>query len=71
MLFYMVCWTGVEGIYSCGHQHLSLGDALECLVPDGKSFIRASDEGRLRSLNDTEFSAFLSAIAGGIFKGRS
>jgi hypothetical protein len=68
MLFYMVCWTEVEGIYSCGHEHLSLADALECLVPDGKSFIRASDDGRLRSLNDAEFSVFLAEIAGGILK---
>jgi hypothetical protein len=71
MLFYMVCWTAIEGIYSCGHEHLSVKEAVECLVPDGKSFIRASDQGRLRSLNDAEFSVFLSEIAGGILKSKS
>ena len=71
MIFYMVCWTELEGIYSCGHEHLSVAEALECLVPDGKSFIRARDEGRLRSLNDAEFSAFLTEIAGGILKRRT
>ena len=71
MIFYVVCWTEVEGVYSCGHEHKSVPEALKCLVPDGKSFIRANDEGKLRSLNDAEFDAFLNEIAGGVLKGKS
>jgi hypothetical protein len=71
LLFYLTCWTEHDGIYSCGHEHLTIRDALECLVPDGKSFIRARDNGRLRSLNDREFSVFQAEVAGGILRGKS
>ncbi|MBZ5508240.1 MAG: hypothetical protein LAO78_22500 [Acidobacteriia bacterium] len=71
MLFYLTCWTEDDGIYSCGHEHLTIREALECLVPDGKSFIRARDNGRLRSLNDAEFGVFLVEVTGGILKGKS
>jgi len=64
LLFYLTCWTEYDGIYSCGHEHLTIREALECLVPDGKSFIRARDNGRLRSLNDAELNVFLVELAG-------
>ena len=59
----MACWTEIDGIYSCGHEHLTIADALECLVPDGRTFIRAYDRGALRSLNDAETEVFLEAVA--------
>jgi len=70
VLFYLTCWTEDDGIYSCGHEHLTIGEALECLVPDGKSFIRARDNGRLRSLNEAEFGVFLLEVGKGILKGK-
>jgi hypothetical protein len=70
MLFYVACWTEIEGIYSCGHEHVTIREALECLVPDGKSFIRARENGRVRSLNEEEFCVFQFEVKGGILKGR-
>jgi len=63
VLHYVACWTEIDGIYSCGHEHLTIADALECLVPDGRTFIRAYDRGALRSLNDAETEVFLEAVA--------
>ena len=62
-LSYVTCWTETEGIYSCGHEHLTIGEALGCLVPDGRSFIRACDHGVVRSLNDLEMGIFLLELA--------
>lgn len=59
---YLACWTEDDGIYSCGHEHESIADALKCLVPDGRSFIRACESGALRSLNEGEFVTFLAAL---------
>ncbi len=70
MLFYVVCWTETDGIYSCGHEHLTIREAVECLIPDGRSFIRAGENGVFRSLNDAEFGVFLEEIAGGILRGK-
>ncbi len=58
MLYYVVCWTETGGIYSCGHDHSTIAEALGCLVPDGRTFIRARDKGVLRSLNDLEAEIF-------------
>jgi hypothetical protein len=60
--FYLACWTEDDGIYSCGHEHANVAEALKCIVPDGRSFIRACDSGVYRSLNDTEFAYFLVAL---------
>ncbi len=60
---YLACWTEDDGIYSCGHEHESVAEAMKCLVPDGRSFIRACESGRFRSLNDGEFVAFLAALS--------
>jgi hypothetical protein len=62
MIFYVACWTEDDGVYSCGHSHLAVRDAMNCLVPDGGSFIRAHDEGLLRSLNNREFIDFLESL---------
>ena len=59
---YLACWTEDDGIYSCGHEHESIADAMKCLVPDGRSFIRAYESGVLRSLDECEFAAFEMAL---------
>jgi hypothetical protein len=64
-LHYVACWTEADGIYSCGHTHFTIAEALECLVPDGRSFIRARDHGMLRSLNEREMALFLALLRGG------
>ena len=59
---YAACWTEDDGIYCCGHTHLNVRDAMNCLVPDGGSFIRAYDAGVFRSLTNREFIDFLEAL---------
>jgi hypothetical protein len=59
---YIACWTEDDGIYFCGHQHETIADALKCLVPDGRSFIRAFQDGESRSLNESEYQQFLDAV---------
>jgi hypothetical protein len=61
-LYYLACWTEDDGIYSCGHEHGSVADAMRCLVPDGRSFIRACESGAFRSLDEGEFATFLAAL---------
>jgi hypothetical protein len=61
-LHYVACWTEATGIYSCGHAHFTIAKALECLVPDGRSFIRARDHGVLRSLNERETRLFTALL---------
>jgi hypothetical protein len=61
-LHYVACWTEDDGIFSCGHSHLDVRDAMNCLVPDGGSFIRAYDAGAFRSLTNREFIDFLEAL---------
>jgi hypothetical protein len=41
---------------------LTIADVLGCLVPDGRTFIRARDQGVLRSLNDMETKIFEYAL---------
>ncbi len=60
---YVSCWTEDDGIYSCGHEHENVADAMKCLVPDGRSFIRACESGVFRSLNEREFVAFLAGLS--------
>jgi hypothetical protein len=36
---------------------------MKCLIPDGKSFIRACESGVSRSLNEVETACFLVALA--------
>jgi hypothetical protein len=55
---YIACFTEDDGVYSCGHEHTSIAEAMNCLVPDGGSFIRACEAGVFRSLNDEEFFQF-------------
>ena len=56
---FMACWTEDDGLHSCGCPHLSIAAALGCLTPDGRTFIRAWDNGVLRSLSDDELGAFI------------
>jgi hypothetical protein len=63
MIFYVACFTEDDGVYSCGHLHPSVREAMNCLVPDGGSFIRAMDSGSCsRSLTNGEFIDFLEAL---------
>ncbi len=62
-MFYVSCWTEDDGIYSCGHEHGRVQDAMKCLVPDGRSFIRACESGVFRSLNEREFVVFLAGLS--------
>ena len=59
---YAACFTEDDGVYSCGHLHPSIREAMNCLVPDGGSFIRAHDAGIFRSLSNREFIDFLESL---------
>jgi hypothetical protein len=61
-MYYVACWTEDDGIYFCDHEHASVADAMQCLVPDGGSFIRAYDSGIFRSLSTREFIDFLESL---------
>ena len=59
---YVACFTQVDGVYSCGHLHPSIREAMNCLVPDGGSFIRAHEAGTFRSLSNREFIDYLESL---------
>jgi hypothetical protein len=59
---YVTCFTADDGVYSCGHFHLTIREAMNCLVPNGGSFIRAHDAGVFRSLTNQEFIDFLESL---------
>ena len=61
-LYYVACFTEDDGVYSCGHLHPGVRDAMNCLVPDGGSFIRAFDSGVFRSLSGREYTDFLESL---------
>jgi hypothetical protein len=61
-LYYFACFTEDDGLYSCGHKHPTVREAMNCLVPDGGCFIRAFDGALCRSLNDREFIDFIEAL---------
>jgi hypothetical protein len=56
---YEACWTENDGLYSCGCGHATIAEAIKCMAPDGRSFVRAVQEGISRSLNDCELGEFL------------
>ena len=58
---YEACWTEDDGLYSCGCEHPTIYDAMRCLVPDGRTFIRAVHDGNTRPLNEAERVEFLAA----------
>jgi len=62
MAYYVACWTEDDGVYARGHSHLVVRDAMNCLVRDGGSFIRAYDAGVFRSLTHRELIDFLEAL---------
>ena len=59
---YVTCFTADDGVYSCGHFHPTVREAMNCLVPNGGSFIRAHDSGTFRSLSNREFIDFLESL---------
>lgn len=59
---YVACFTQDDGVYSCGHLHPTVREAMNCLVPNGGSFIRAHDAGVFRSLTNREFIDFLESL---------
>lgn len=61
-IYYVACFTRDDGLYSCGHTHQSVHEAMQCLVPDGGSFIRAFDAGVFRSLDNRELIDFLERL---------
>ncbi len=62
MIFYVACHTAPDGLYRCLHEHPTVRDAMDCLVPDGGSFIRAFDAGVYRSLDNPELAEFVKAL---------
>ena len=59
---YVTCFIEDDGLYCCGLEHVSVADAMNCLVPDGRAFIRAREAGVFRSLQHAEFIDFLEAL---------
>jgi hypothetical protein len=56
---YVACWTEKDAVHSCGCHHLSIAAAMRCLMPVGSTFIRAWENGVLRSLSDDELGIFI------------
>ena len=64
---YVACYLGDGGVMNCGHDHATIRDAMQCLRPGG--FVRAKEEGVLRSLDDDEVRTFITEVrAGGLDK---
>lgn len=61
-VFYVACTTADDGIYSCGYEHPDVRDAMNCLVPDGGSFIRVHEAGVFRPLDQAEYIDFVEAL---------
>jgi hypothetical protein len=61
-IFYVACFIEDDGIYSCGHEHATVREAMNCIVPDGGSFIRAFEFGAFRSLDYRELIDFLESL---------
>jgi hypothetical protein len=59
---YVACFTEDDGVYACGHLHPTVREAMNCLVPNGGSFIRAHDAGTFRSLSNREFIDYLESL---------
>ena len=62
-LFYVGCWTEGKRIFVCGHEHPTIDEALQCIVPNGRFFIRACDKGVVRSISEKEMAEFLVALS--------
>lgn len=61
-LHYVACWTEKDGLHSCGCRHETIASAMGCVIPDGRTFIRAVQEGGLtRSLDDRELTEYMAA----------
>jgi hypothetical protein len=61
-MHYVACWTEDDGVYACEHEHVTIADAMRCLIPDGGTFIRAMEGKTSRSLTEGECAEFLVAL---------
>lgn len=41
---------------------MTIADAMRCMVPDGRSFVRAVEDGLTRSLDDHEMKEFIAEL---------
>ena len=42
--------------------HITIAGAMRCMVPDGRSFVRAVQDGATRSLDDDEMKEFMAEL---------
>jgi hypothetical protein len=61
-IWYVACCTAHDGVYACEHKHPTVREAMNCIIPDGGSFIRAFDSGVFRSLDNKELIDFLESL---------
>ena len=61
---YVTCWTEGKRLLACGCDHETIGSAMACMTPDGRTFIRAWENGVFRSLNDEELDEFIVELRG-------
>ena len=60
---YVACWLQPDGLWGCGHRHLTVGAAEECIPRDLAGFIRGvKDDGSLRTLTDAEIGLYRSVL---------
>src|SRR5215472_7511933 len=59
---YVACFVEEGGVYSCGHDHPSVREAMLCIDPNGGSFVRAFDAGVFRSLDSREMVDFYESL---------
>jgi hypothetical protein len=56
---YIACWLNPDGVWGCGHRHLTLGAAEKCIPDDTAGFVRAvADDGSFRTLTDDEIGLY-------------
>jgi hypothetical protein len=61
-IWYAAFYIAADGLYRCDHQHPTVRDAMNCIVPDGGSFIRAFESGAFRSLDYDELLEFVESL---------
>ena len=60
---YIACWLEGDGVWGCGHRHLTLGAAEKCIPDNVPGFLRAvTDKGSFRTLTDTEINLFRTVL---------
>ncbi|MGE5321775.1 MAG: hypothetical protein ACM3SW_02880, partial [Actinomycetota bacterium] len=58
------------GVQCCGCRHDSIAAAMGCFTPDGRTFIRAWENGVLRSLTDDELKIFTLELGARVLRDR-